>query len=132
MTAPGDSRGKSGASRPRVTRPRSPRPELRARDRGDDLLLIMGGVGAVVVAGCEGGVVQGGFPRGSGGVAEVVAEERGLAGRAVHVRCVELRVVGIRADPDVMPDRGQCWAVELDAGVDAVVGGASIQFYSPA
>src|SRR5258708_9329669 len=37
---------------------------------------------------------------------------------------VELRVVGVLAEPDVVPDRGELRGVELDAGVHAVVGGA--------
>ncbi len=40
------------------------------------------------------------------------------------MRRVELRIVGVLADPDVVPDRGQLRVVELDAGVHAVVGRA--------
>src|SRR5260370_10557658 len=71
----------------------------------------------------EGRVVQRAGGHWPGGVAEVVADERGLAAHAGRMRAVELRVERVLADPGVVPDRGQLRGVELDARVHAVIRG---------
>src|SRR5215475_2062828 len=55
-------------------------------------------------------------------VAEIVTDE-GIRRdrRRSAIGGVELRVPGVAAQPDVVPDRGEIGLVELDAGVDAVI-----------
>src|SRR5713101_8394695 len=77
----------------------------------DDLLLEMAGVAAVVEPA-------------SRRIAEVVADEAcGWVAEAEPVRRIQLRVPCVLAQADVVPEWAESRVVELNAGVDAVVGG---------
>src|SRR3989442_9552033 len=85
------------------------------------LLLAVVRVAPVAEGAARGGV----FEPASGRVAEVVADEAcGRVARAEPVCRVQLRVPAVLAQADVAPEGAESRRVELDAGVDAIVGGA--------
>src|SRR4029077_20238784 len=86
-------------------------------DSGNDLLLEMAWVGAIVVRADRRRVV--GLARGD--VAEVVADEALEPVHSRRLHRVELRVPRVEAEPDVVAERVQLWVVFLKACVDAVV-----------
>src|SRR5712692_3608017 len=91
------------------------------RDRRDHLLLIVGRVCAIVEGAHRRRVVDPAVDR----VAKVVADEGGVCRtHAKAPRRVQLRVPGVLAQTDIVAHGGQRGAVELDAGVDAIVASA--------
>src|SRR6266851_987156 len=106
--------------RPEGIAPLRPKKILGNADRRDDLLLEMPRVGAVVVGADRGRVVV----PGAGDVAVIVADEPFRSADPAWLHRVELRVPGMAADPDVVALRDEVGLVELDAGVDTVVGRA--------
>src|SRR3989442_6853801 len=85
------------------------------------MLLLLFRFAAVVEGADRGRVVE----PASGRVAEVVADEAcGRVARAEPVCRVQLRIPGVLAQADVAPEGAESGRVELNAGVDAIVGGA--------
>src|SRR5207253_11092831 len=93
-------------------------PGLRRPDPGDQLLLVIAGVLAGRVVGLDRRRV--GKPA-AGVDTEVVADEARRTATAVVTRGRELWIPGVLRQADVVPERTQICAVELDRGVDAVV-----------
>src|SRR5712692_4415866 len=90
---------------------------LRDAHRRHDLLLVVRGVALVV-----GADERRDARRAAHGISEVISDEGPHAVRAPCVRRVQLRIEAVLGDPDVIADSLQVRTVELNAGVDAVVG----------
>src|SRR6202795_3900602 len=90
---------------------------------------LLPGVRGILLIGRQARVVEGAdrgrvVSRAARDIAVVVADEPFSRARAAGLGLIELWVPRVLADPDVVPERAERRAVELDARVDAVVGEA--------